>query len=66
MIFGDFLGRPPEVEAIVRNRVKIPHTWVIHTYTKPTLCGFCKKLLTGMFKQVSEALLHLLYIYRVS
>lgn len=44
-------GRPPEVEAIVRNRVKIPHTWVIHTYTKPTLCGFCKKLLTGMFKQ---------------
>ena len=55
MIFGDFLGRPPEVEAIVRNRVKIPHTWVIHTYTKPTLCGFCKKLLTGMFKQVSEA-----------
>ena len=48
---------------MVRNRLKIPHTFVIHTYTKPTQCQFCKKLLAGMFKQVSDeaALLHTLY-----
>ena len=34
------------------NRMKIPHTFVIHTYTKPTQCQFCKKMLVGVFKQV--------------
>ena len=47
-----FTGRPPEVDALFRNRVKIPHTFVIHTYTKPTQCHYCKKMLVGVFKQV--------------
>lgn len=30
---------------------KIPHTFSVHTYTRPTVCQFCKKLLRGIFKQ---------------
>lgn len=30
---------------------RIPHTFSIHTYTRPTVCQFCKKLLRGLFKQ---------------
>lgn len=30
---------------------KIPHTFSVHTYTRPTVCQFCKKLLRGLFKQ---------------
>ena len=52
-----FSGRPPEVELIVANRLKIPHTFVIHTYTKPTQCQFCKKMLVGVFKQVGKKFL---------
>lgn len=44
-------GRPAWVERELAARVKIPHTFVIHTYTRPTVCGFCKKLLRGLFKQ---------------
>lgn len=51
-IFLCFTGRPPEVELMFANRMKIPHTFVIHTYTKPTQCQFCKKMLVGVFKQV--------------
>jgi len=32
-------------------RVRIPHTFVIHSYMRPTLCHICKKLLKGLFKQ---------------
>ncbi|CAB4057499.1 PKD [Lepeophtheirus salmonis] len=32
-------------------RLKIPHTFFIHTYTKPTKCHFCNKMLVGVFKQ---------------
>lgn len=31
--------------------VRIPHTFVLHTYTRPTICQYCKKLLKGLFKQ---------------
>ncbi|KAL1461900.1 hypothetical protein WDU94_013763 [Cyamophila willieti] len=31
--------------------LNIPHTFNLHTYTRPTLCGLCKKLLKGLFKQ---------------
>ncbi|XP_030745104.1 serine/threonine-protein kinase D3 isoform X2 [Sitophilus oryzae] len=31
--------------------VRIPHTFVIHSYTRPTVCQYCKKLLKGLFKQ---------------
>lgn len=30
---------------------RIPHTFSVHTYTRPTVCQFCKKLLRGLFKQ---------------
>ncbi|XP_037876164.1 serine/threonine-protein kinase D1 isoform X2 [Bombyx mori] len=29
----------------------IPHTFEVHTYTRPTVCRHCKKLLRGLFKQ---------------
>lgn len=32
-------------------RIKIPHTFVVHSYTKPTVCHYCRKLLKGLFKQ---------------
>lgn len=31
--------------------MKIPHTFQVHTYTRPTVCQYCKKLLRGLFKQ---------------
>ncbi|XP_017886672.1 serine/threonine-protein kinase D3 isoform X2 [Ceratina calcarata] len=44
-------GRPVWVERELATRIKIPHTFVLHTYTRPTVCGYCKKLLRGLFKQ---------------
>lgn len=44
-------GRPAWVEKEMANRIKIPHTFVVHSYTRPTICGYCKKLLKGLFKQ---------------
>ncbi|KAK9759319.1 Protein kinase domain [Popillia japonica] len=44
-------GRPVWVEKEMSNRVRIPHTFVLHTYTRPTVCQYCKKLLKGIFKQ---------------
>ncbi|XP_026479287.1 serine/threonine-protein kinase D1-like [Ctenocephalides felis] len=33
------------------SRIGIPHTFVLHTYTRPTQCQQCRKLLHGLFKQ---------------
>ncbi|CAG9834220.1 unnamed protein product [Diabrotica balteata] len=44
-------GRPVWVEKEMSSRVKIPHTFVLHSYTRPTVCQYCKKLLKGLFKQ---------------
>lgn len=44
-------GRPVWIEKEIASRVKIPHTFVIHSYTRPTVCSYCKKLLKGLFKQ---------------
>ncbi|XP_072025652.1 serine/threonine-protein kinase D3-like isoform X3 [Amphiura filiformis] len=46
-------GRPLWVEREVAGRIKVPHTFVVHNYTKPTVCqyGGCKKLLVGLFRQ---------------
>lgn len=44
-------GRPIWMEKMVLGRVKVPHTFVIHTYTRPTICQFCKRLLKGIFRQ---------------
>lgn len=44
-------GRPAWIEKELSSRVRIPHTFVLHTYTRPTVCQYCKKLLKGLFKQ---------------
>ncbi|XP_056637692.1 serine/threonine-protein kinase D3 [Diorhabda sublineata] len=44
-------GRPVWIEKEMSARLKIPHTFVLHTYTRPTVCQYCKKLLKGLFKQ---------------
>lgn len=44
-------GRPIWMEKMVLGRVKVPHTFAIHTYTRPTICQFCKRLLKGLFRQ---------------
>ncbi|XP_030558873.1 serine/threonine-protein kinase D3 isoform X1 [Drosophila novamexicana] len=31
--------------------LRIPHTFMVHTYGIPTVCQHCKKLLKGLFKQ---------------
>ncbi|XP_066536511.1 protein kinase D4 [Hoplias malabaricus] len=33
------------------SRPLVPHTFHIHTYTKPTVCQQCHKLLKGLFRQ---------------
>uniref|UniRef100_A0AAX7UVP2 Serine/threonine-protein kinase n=1 Tax=Astatotilapia calliptera TaxID=8154 RepID=A0AAX7UVP2_ASTCA len=44
-------GRPIWMEKMVLGRVKVPHTFSVHTYTRPTICQFCKRLLKGLFRQ---------------
>ncbi|ENN72969.1 hypothetical protein YQE_10400, partial [Dendroctonus ponderosae] len=45
-------GRSTWLDRDVPCRVlRIPHTFVIHSYTRPTVCQHCKKLLKGLFKQ---------------
>ncbi|XP_018321505.1 serine/threonine-protein kinase D3 [Agrilus planipennis] len=39
------------VDKGISDRVRIPHTFVLHNYTRPTVCQYCKKLLKGLFKQ---------------
>ncbi|XP_043929401.1 serine/threonine-protein kinase D1 [Protopterus annectens] len=46
-----YIGRPIELDKILLSKVKLPHTFVIHSYTRPTLCQYCKKLLKGLFRQ---------------
>uniref|UniRef100_A0A4W5R6R9 Serine/threonine-protein kinase n=1 Tax=Hucho hucho TaxID=62062 RepID=A0A4W5R6R9_9TELE len=45
------VGRPIWMEKMVLGRVKVPHTFSVHTYTRPTICQFCKRLLKGLFRQ---------------
>ncbi|XP_013409861.1 serine/threonine-protein kinase D3 isoform X3 [Lingula anatina] len=44
-------GRPLWMEKEYAGRIKVPHTFMVHNYKKPTVCQFCKKLLKGLFKQ---------------
>nr|XP_046236558.1 protein kinase D4 isoform X2 [Scatophagus argus] len=32
-------------------RAQVPHTFHIHSYTKPTMCQYCHRLLKGLFRQ---------------
>lgn len=34
-----------------RNDTGLPHTFVVHSYRKPTICKRCGKLLLGLYKQ---------------
>ncbi|XP_071961798.1 serine/threonine-protein kinase D1-like isoform X2 [Antedon mediterranea] len=43
--------RPIGVDKALASKVKVPHTFVIHNYAKPTVCQFCRKLLVGLFRQ---------------
>uniref|UniRef100_A0A4W4F360 Serine/threonine-protein kinase n=1 Tax=Electrophorus electricus TaxID=8005 RepID=A0A4W4F360_ELEEL len=31
--------------------LKVPHTFAVHSYTRPTVCQYCKRLLRGLFRQ---------------
>ncbi|XP_033100333.1 serine/threonine-protein kinase D1-like [Anneissia japonica] len=43
--------RPIGVDKALASKVKVPHTFVIHNYAKPTVCQYCRKLLVGLFRQ---------------
>lgn len=45
------MGRPPWVDKKLAGQMRIPHTFMIHSYTRPTICQHCKKLLKGLFRQ---------------
>ncbi|XP_040887311.1 protein kinase D4 [Toxotes jaculatrix] len=34
-----------------RSAAQVPHTFHIHSYTKPTVCQYCHRLLKGLFRQ---------------
>lgn len=44
-------GRPTWIEKEMSTRIRIPHTFQLHSYTRPTICTYCKKMLKGLFKQ---------------
>ncbi|KAK3796156.1 hypothetical protein RRG08_018156 [Elysia crispata] len=44
-------GRPIWLEREYANRIKVPHTFVVHNYKKPTVCQWCKRLLKGLIRQ---------------
>ncbi|XP_078393961.1 serine/threonine-protein kinase D3-like, partial [Cetorhinus maximus] len=46
-----FSGRPIWMDEWEMSRVKVPHTFQIHSYTRPTICQHCKHLLKGLFRQ---------------
>ncbi|XP_011296230.1 serine/threonine-protein kinase D3 [Musca domestica] len=37
--------------SLAYQNIRIPHTFMVHTYGIPTVCQYCKKLLKGLFKQ---------------
>ncbi|XP_074861196.1 serine/threonine-protein kinase D1-like [Carettochelys insculpta] len=45
------IGRPLWKDWMDLNRVKVPHTFQVHSYTRPTMCQHCKRLLKGLFRQ---------------
>ncbi|XP_034533118.1 protein kinase D4 [Notolabrus celidotus] len=47
-------AEPPEWLTIGygdKSRAQVPHTFHIHSYTKPTVCQYCHRLLKGLFRQ---------------
>ena len=47
---GNTPGDRPELDRMF-NRLEIPHTIMIHSYKRPTVCHVCRKLLRGLFRQ---------------
>jgi len=45
------MGRPAWIERELAGRLRVPHTFVVHSYTRLTVCQLCKKLLKGLFRQ---------------
>lgn len=45
------MGRPAWVDKEMANRIRVPHSFQVHSYKVPTVCQLCKKLLKGFFKQ---------------
>ncbi|XP_053728172.1 serine/threonine-protein kinase D2 isoform X2 [Synchiropus splendidus] len=43
--------RPVHLDKMLMSKVKVPHTFAIHSYTRPTVCQYCKRLLRGIFRQ---------------
>ena len=39
------------MEVAEATRIKVPHTFQVHSYKKPTVCQYCKKLLKGLIRQ---------------
>lgn len=49
-------GEAPVVRDMASLAVKglhilVPHSFALHSYTTPTICHYCKKLLKGLFRQ---------------
>uniref|UniRef100_A0A915LFJ3 protein kinase C n=1 Tax=Meloidogyne javanica TaxID=6303 RepID=A0A915LFJ3_MELJA len=44
-------GRPLWMEVAEATRIKVPHTFQVHSYKRPTVCQHCKKLLKGLIRQ---------------
>ncbi|KAM4617340.1 serine/threonine-protein kinase D3-like [Discoglossus pictus] len=44
-------GRPIWKDWLELNKVKVPHTFQVHSYTRPTICQHCRRLLKGLFRQ---------------
>ncbi|KAI1295433.1 Serine/threonine-protein kinase D1 [Halotydeus destructor] len=48
---SSLMGRPAWVERELAGRIRVPHSFMVHSYTRPTVCQHCKKLLKGLFRQ---------------
>ncbi|KAF8793614.1 Serine/threonine-protein kinase D3 like protein [Argiope bruennichi] len=44
-------GKMPCTEKLSTGKIKVPHRFEIHSYTRPTVCCYCKKLLKGLIRQ---------------
>ena len=43
--------RPVWIDKAMQDIIKVPHTFIVHTYKTPTICQYCRKLLKGIYKQ---------------
>uniref|UniRef100_A0A3P9H769 Serine/threonine-protein kinase n=1 Tax=Oryzias latipes TaxID=8090 RepID=A0A3P9H769_ORYLA len=48
---ASLIRRPVHLDKMLMSKVKVPHTFAVHSYTRPTVCQYCKRLLRGLFRQ---------------